>query len=335
MKPLFTHLRERHDRANSSPQPTAHSPQRFERALRRLGSPFVFLFLVSALVACGGGGDGGTTVPTPNPATGTLTASGCTVPDGASSCNASASWTTSNATSPRLTSGGATVSTLPSGSATFSISLGTTSVALTNAGAVLASTNVTASCGANSTVVSGVCQATAPAVLRYSDIILANSDQYGWYPVKLVVTSGANTGTVAFSAEKAVNATRFQTGAWPLFNCGFNTTKLATGAVKLSCQDAVSLARHDLVWNPVTNQITEYDGSEGVYPVYSDATWIDVQSAVDAPIVGWGAYAEISVGWIWGNTTDRVLRFKRKSDGMDVTLPLSIGLVKAFGAFSN
>ena len=295
--------------------------------------------LALVLTACGGGGDGGTAVPTPTtptPATvDKFTASGCTVPDGASACNASASWTTSNATSPRLTSGGATVSTLASGSATFSISLGNTAIALTNNGAVLASMNVTAGCGANSTVVSGICQATAPAVLRYSDIILANSGQYGWYPVKLVLTSGATSGAVTFSAEKAVNATRFQTGEWPLFNCGFNTTKLATGAVKLSCQDRASSARQNLVWNPVTNQITEYDGSEGVYPVYSDATWIDVQSAVDAPIVGWGAYAEISVGWIWGNTTDRVLRFKRKSDGMDVTLPLSIGLVKAFGAFSN
>lgn len=173
-------------------------------------------------------------------------------------------------------------------------------------------------------------------MLRYSDIILANSDQYGWYPVKLVVTSGANTGTVAFSAEKAVNATRFQTGAWPLFNCGFNTTKLATGAVKLSCQDALSLARHELVWNPVTNQITEYDGSEGAYLAYSDATWIDTQFALTPPVAGWSAFAEFGTGWVWNSTTDfATLHFKRKSDGVDVVIPLSIGNVKAFGAFSN
>jgi hypothetical protein len=173
--------------------------------------------------------------------------------------------------------------------------------------------------------------ATTP-VLHYTDVIIANTDEYGWYPMKLVLTSGATSGTVTFSAEKAVNATSFQVGFYPLANCIFNKTKLATGAVKLNCQDAVSLARHNLVWNPVTNRITEYDDSEGAYPTPSDATWVDVQ--VDTPpIVGWDAFAEIGAGWIVN--TDRTLYFKRKSDGTTQILSLSIGLIKAFASFSN
>jgi hypothetical protein len=152
--------------------------------------------LALVLTACGGGGDGGTAVPTPStPATGTLTASGCTVPDGASACNAQASWSTQNATSPRLTSGGATVSTLASDSVTFAVSLGNTAIALTNNGAVLASMNVTAGCGANSTVVSGICQATATP----------------WWPP----TTIAPVGTKVLTANEIANSvTEVGSPAW-------------------------------------------------------------------------------------------------------------------------
>ncbi len=176
---------------------------------------------------------------------------------------------------------------------------------------------------------------TPYAVLHYQDVILANTDLYGWYPMKLVLTSGATTGTVTFTAEKAVNMTKFQTGEWPLFNCGFNRVKLATGAIKLSCQDRVSGARQNLVWSPVTNQITEYDDSEGAYPVLSDTTWVFAPTDVP-PVAGWSRFAEIGAGWVWNSTTDwGTQHFKRKSDGTDTILPLSIGLVKAFGVFSN
>ena len=195
MKPLFTHAEERHDHAPTpahSPQPTAHSPQRFERWLRRLGSPGVSLFLASALVACGGGGDGGSTTPTPtpsNPATGIVTANGCVVMDDNASCNATASWATQNASSPRLSSGGATISTLAAGSATFAVPLGTSAVAISNGNTVLASVNVVAACGASSLAVNGVCKSNPSAWWPPATITPIGVKVYGASPIPAGCTS--------------------------------------------------------------------------------------------------------------------------------------------------
>ena len=289
--------------------------------------------LAAAVSGCGGGGGGGSVVTPPTPATGTISATGCVVPDGSSACNASVTWSTKNASTPRVTVAGASVSSLSSGSGSFSISLGgATTVAVTDGITVLNSTSVSAVCGTSSAVVNGLCK---PAALSYSDIIIANTDLYGWYPMKLVLTSGATTGAVTFSAEQAVNATSFKTGEWPLFNCIFNKVKLSAGGVKFNCVDRASLIRQNLVWSPVTNRLDLYDGSEGAYPAVTDATWVDVQTNAP-PVVGWDKFAEIGAGWVWNSTTDgRTLHFKRKSDSSDTTLPLSIGVVKALWAFSN
>lgn len=176
---------------------------------------------------------------------------------------------------------------------------------------------------------------TPYAVLHYQDVIFANSDLYGWYPIKLVLISGAISGEITFTAEKAINMTSFQFGEWPLFNCVFNRVKLKSGAIKLTCQDRTSGARHDLVWNPVTNRITEYDGPDGAYPVPSDATWVSAQNDTP-PVIGWSNFAETNTGWVWNSVADwRIQHFKRKSDGVDVIFSQQLGVVKAFAAFSN
>ncbi|MEZ0209092.1 MAG: hypothetical protein ACAH17_02870, partial [Candidatus Paceibacterota bacterium] len=161
--------------------------------------------------------------------------------------------------------------------------------------------------------------------LHYSNITLANADSAGWYPFRIQQTSSG------FVVEKAINSTSFQTGFWSLFNCLYNKVKLGKGAVKLSCQDAVSLARHDLVWNPVSNQITEYDGSEGAYPAMGDATWVD-SSPADSSNSSWGVWAQITNGSLFVlRTENNVVYFNNTT----TIVTNSIGLVKALATFSN
>ncbi|MEZ0208639.1 MAG: hypothetical protein ACAH17_00475 [Candidatus Paceibacterota bacterium] len=167
-----------------------------------------------------------------------------------------------------------------------------------------------------------------------NQVVFANADSAGWYPFRLTLTSGATSGTVAVLAEKAINSTSFQTGVWPLFNCEHNTVRLSRGRGKLNCVAVTDHQRHDLVWDPATNEITEYDGSEGPYPNISDSTWIAAQTDTP-PVNGWGMFAEISAGWIYNMSNPAELHFKRKSDGKDTVLSVNIGLVKAMATFTK
>jgi hypothetical protein len=174
-----------------------------------------------------------------------------------------------------------------------------------------------------------------PANPGVNQVVMANADSAGWYPFRITITSGAASGNVAAVAEKAINDTSFQFGAWPLFNCEHNTVLLSGERVKLNCVAAIDSQRHNLIWDPTTNRITEYDGSEGPYPDISDPTWVAAQTDTP-PVEGWGSFAEMSVGhaYVPGNSQGEI-HFKRRSDGQDTTLLIDIGLVKAMAAFTK
>jgi hypothetical protein len=219
----------------------------------RFATALATFCLAILLTACGGGGGtatGGGTNPTAPTATGTISASGCTVSDGASACGTQVSWSTENASSPRVTVAGASVSTLASGSLTFQVSLGTSAIAVSDGSTQLASVNVTTTCGVNSAAVNGICQANAPTVLHYTDKVYA------------VWTGGQLYSVSKTDVKLLTNKTSFTTGFFPLANCWLpKSGPLADGKVLASCQDAFGLRRHYLYIDPTKDELYEYTGA--------------------------------------------------------------------------
>ncbi|MGE0355710.1 MAG: alpha/beta hydrolase family protein [Burkholderiales bacterium] len=92
-------------RPSSSPLPTFFRRPARLRALACAGA-------AALLASCGGSGGGG--APS---ATGKLTLTACVIEAGATACQATVAWSTSNASSPRVAVGSTTLSTAPNGSA--------------------------------------------------------------------------------------------------------------------------------------------------------------------------------------------------------------------------
>ena len=97
-----------------------------------------------SISGCGGGSGSGDQGP-PS-VSGTLSVSGCVVVEGASTCSATVSWSTSGASSPVVLVGSATLSTAASGSASVPISGGSQTVTLLSGSQRLDERTVTASC---------------------------------------------------------------------------------------------------------------------------------------------------------------------------------------------
>lgn len=116
-------------------------------------------------VGCGGGGSasGGQTPPR---ATGTLVVSGCQVAEGASSCPALVTWSTSGAASPVVLLGGATIATASNGSTSASIATGSQTITLLDGNVRLDERSVTATCVSASSWDGTACRAFA---VRSSD----------------------------------------------------------------------------------------------------------------------------------------------------------------------
>ncbi len=95
------------------------------------------------LAACGGGGD---SAAGPTQPAGSLSVGSCTIVEGATTCSATVSWTTMNATSPRVLFGSTTLATTASGSATIPIGAGTQAVTLLDGATQLDSRSVVGTC---------------------------------------------------------------------------------------------------------------------------------------------------------------------------------------------
>ncbi len=123
----------------------------------------VFAWVIAAaagsMSGCGGGSGSGDQGP-PS-VSGTLSVSGCVVVEGASTCAATVSWTTSGASSPVVLVGSATLSTAASGSTTVPIAGGSQTVTLLSGSQRLDEETVTASCVAASSWDGTACRAFA------------------------------------------------------------------------------------------------------------------------------------------------------------------------------
>jgi len=122
---------------------------RSNRWWRCIAAPIVLTF-----AACGGGGDGGTSVPGPS---GSLTFASCTVPDGEASCPGSISWTTSNADMPRLSVDGVTLSEEASGTINLDLPGDFVDVVLADGGVTLDSVTFRGVCESASVWDGAVC----------------------------------------------------------------------------------------------------------------------------------------------------------------------------------
>jgi len=101
-------------------------------------------FLALAVAACGGGSDSNSTVP--SVPSGSLNVSACVIAAGASSCQATISWSASNAAAPRLLVGTATLSTVATGSLPITLTTTASTITLVDGGVKLAEQSVGGSC---------------------------------------------------------------------------------------------------------------------------------------------------------------------------------------------
>lgn len=110
--------------------------------------------IVLTFAACGGGGDGGVSMPGPS---GSLTFVSCTVPNGEASCPGSISWTTSNSEMPRLTVDGETLSEEASGTVNLDLPGEFIDVVLADGGVMLDSVTFRGVCVSASAWDGAVC----------------------------------------------------------------------------------------------------------------------------------------------------------------------------------
>jgi hypothetical protein len=239
--------------------------------------PFVLL------TACGGGAGTATsdspaaqvvvTVPKPL-ASGTITrADSCFIADDASSCSVVLSYSTANSVAPTLKVGAAVVSSAASAtSLSVTVGVATLTAVLTDGATVLDQKTVSGTCNARTTFSGGICKGP----LLYPEIVYATGAAASYYPTRLTRNADGS-----FAVEKAVNKTKYQGTGNPLFNCVYKNLTLRSGLTAWNCQDDVTLARHVLVLNPVTNELSDYDDSEGVLSTINFGTlwpdWIDGQ----------------------------------------------------------
>lgn len=112
---------------------------------------------MALLLACGGGPDA-PAAPAPG---GSLSVIPCAIAAGASSCQATISWTSANAAAPRVVLGGATLATTASGTLSVSVGVGGQTVALLDGAATLDDASIAGSCAAASAWDGATCAAFA------------------------------------------------------------------------------------------------------------------------------------------------------------------------------
>jgi len=119
---------------------------------------------------------------TPPAASGNVSGTNCTIADGASTCNGTVNWTTSNAASPsvRNDTTGTQYSTAVSGNMAANLRYGSNSVVLRNSSTQLSSVNLSASCVAGTSWNGSVCIAPQAAFGNFEAATAASCSVGGW-----------------------------------------------------------------------------------------------------------------------------------------------------------
>ncbi len=140
----------------------------------------------------------------------------------------------------------------------------------------------------------------ATTVLHYTDKVFA------------IWTGKQIFAVTRTSVTLVTNKTQYTTGGWPLAACWMappSVSILADGQILHTCQDAVSLRRHYLALNPITNEQTEYAGpvpailqctenADKSWTCQANSPWVSYQETapVGAP-AGSATAAQVSYGW--------------------------------------
>ena len=105
----------------------------------------------------------------PVAATGSITAPGCTIASGASTCNSTISWTTTGASAPRMYQEAVQFSTSASGSQARTLQFGSNNFSLYDGGTLLDSKIANANCIAGTSWNGSSCQPGAPTVIDFTN----------------------------------------------------------------------------------------------------------------------------------------------------------------------
>lgn len=266
-----------------------------------------FVAVLVLVVACGGGGGGGNTgptatIPTPAPgatptltptptpsapsATGTVSlATGCTIVEDASTCDATVSYTTANnPTAPNLEIGTTSVATAASATnLSVTIGEGTFPVTLYDGTTVLdSSMSVTGVCDTDTVWDGTKC---APVVVHYSNVTVGVTHVMG-----IVDSTGFHP---------SVNKSTHTFGFYPVSGCFLPEENLPDGRIPILCQAASDLLFHVFALNPITNKFVDYsqsmpagyefykrpDTSWYIGPKWHECQWLTCPAAVGGP---WG-----------------------------------------------
>ena len=289
------------------------------------------------LSACGGG-SGGNTNPPPPAATGNVSqATGCMIPQDASSCQASVSFSTQNATTPKLTVGTTTVSTAASGAAIpVTIGNGDLAVTLSDGSVILDSTkSLTGSCTPGTTWDGNACKVT---VLHYTDKVYALwTDR-----IPHVVTK---TGAV-----KLKDMTKYAGDHLGIWGCIISSYPLADGRIPLVCNENTTFHYHEFYIDPSKDEMHDFVGTlpaDLSYTMNADGTglvsfsskWGDVVQDVDPLRPTWEARARVADGWYFTpNNQNAVLYFQDNAGNVSTVAqktPLIDGNVRIMFSYTN
>ena len=199
---------------------------------------------------------------------------GCTIPLGASTCNAAIVWTTRGLTGAivsvetRIGPVGISAATSGTNNARAITAASGTVVTVYDKSTKLAEKTIQGNCAADAVLDDGVCVARRAAPLASAAVLASGT---GYVPQVIHVFAD---GT--FQVLKAYVDTGYAIG-----NCIIRRA-VQVASQPLNCGDANGVL-HDLSWIKASNRIVAYDGSAGVLPavtdsVSSDGYWLDVSN---------------------------------------------------------
>jgi len=144
----------------------------------------------------------------------------------------------------------------------------------------------------------------ATAEWKYSNVVL--SIYTGHYLYEMT-TAGA---------KKLGNFTPYTNGFYPLANCIMGASPMSDGRVPVKCQDAMTLAVHNLYADPVSKGVYPYDGT---FP--TDVVFKSVQ-AWDPAYPNWGTKVYVpGSGWYYTpNDAEWVVHFLSDTTGIDTVV---------------
>lgn len=174
---------------------------------------------------------------------------------------------------------------------------------------------------------------TMAGTLTYTNVIYGMASDNGDRPMKI---EGATCAALKVTA--AANATRFQTGFFPLANSWMLNAPQARGRILVAAQaPSDANKRNVVILDPVANVLRDYNNEEGVPPSIDeqapDPQWVNVSLSNNSdPAIG--NYADLPTMLVYvTRVAGNVLLCKEKATGAVTEVTRTAGGWKAFVAY--